>query len=94
MMGPVNFAPKPSNRARVSEIKQWVMDTFQLPEEATVLVTELRCSEPGCPPLETVIAILNERTPTVQVTIHSPLELVTEADVKRLAPSPQSDPRR
>ncbi len=41
---------------QVMQIKQWVLKTFELTEDTPVLVTELRCIEEGCPPLETVIA--------------------------------------
>jgi hypothetical protein len=41
-------------------VKRWVRELFMPSDEATVMVTELHCSEPGCPPLETVIATLSE----------------------------------
>ena len=49
---------RPDPRA-VADVKRWAAEVFRLPESASVLVTELRCGEPGCPPLETVIAILS-----------------------------------
>ena len=39
-------------------IKSWVRETWSLSGEVTVMVTELECREPGSPPIETVIAIL------------------------------------
>ncbi|MEM7094264.1 MAG: hypothetical protein AAF567_14775 [Actinomycetota bacterium] len=45
-----------------------------------MLVTELECSEPGCPPIETVIALLREGE-QVQHKIHKPIAEVSEADV-------------
>jgi len=39
-------------------IKSWVRETWSLSGEVTVMVTELECREPGCPPIETVIALL------------------------------------
>jgi hypothetical protein len=73
--------------ARTQEIKQWVRDVFQLSDDATVMVTELQCSEPGCPPLETVIAILKAANARTQHKLHKPLAEVTHADVAALAAS-------
>jgi hypothetical protein len=47
-----------SNTAKLREVKTWVREVLRLPEETAVMVTELQCLEPGCPPLETVIAVL------------------------------------
>ena len=40
----------------VARVKGWTRKRFDLPAEATVMVTELVCRRPNCPPLETVIA--------------------------------------
>ena len=37
-------------------VAAWVRDRFRLGPEDAVLVTEVECGLPGCPPLETVIA--------------------------------------
>ena len=47
------------------------------------MVTELACSEPGCPPVETVIALLAPGRQD-QVKIHKGLADVTSADVEAL----------
>lgn len=51
---PELFAPRPSIGARsnTANVKRWVRELFIVSDDATVMVTELRCSEPGCPPLE------------------------------------------
>lgn len=36
-------------------MRQWTRTRFSLPPEAMVLVAELECRRPGCPPLETVV---------------------------------------
>jgi hypothetical protein len=50
-------APR-STPAALALVKRWVRSACQLGDEAVVLVTELRCHEPGCPPVETVVAIM------------------------------------
>jgi hypothetical protein len=80
--------PRPHNDPeRVAVIKAWVAEAFHIPNGATVMVTELRCSEPGCPPLETVIAILNEADRTQQHKLHKAMAQVTRGDVLALAAS-------
>ena len=70
---------------RASEIKRWAASAFRLGEDDSVMVTELRCTEPGCPPLETVIALLGVSGPTRQYKLHKAVAEVTEADVIALA---------
>jgi hypothetical protein len=45
----------PERTAKVRLIKDWARESLQLADEVIILVTELRCIEPGCPPLETVV---------------------------------------
>ncbi|MBX3226982.1 MAG: hypothetical protein KIT84_41040 [Labilithrix sp.] len=56
---------------------------MSLPEEAVVMATELRCTEPGCPPLETVIAVMGDAGGRRQFKIHKAIEAVTYDDVER-----------
>lgn len=56
--------------------------TLSLPEDTTVTVSQLSCREPGCPPLETVIAILDD--PPRRWTIHRPLAEIDDALVTGL----------
>ena len=49
------------------------------------MVTELRCSEPGCPPLETVVVLLGPAGPPRQSKIHKPMAEVTIDDLIGLA---------
>lgn len=69
--------------ARSSRVKAWVAAAFALPEGTAVMVTELTCTEPGCPPVETVVAIL-EAGATRRFKVHRPLAEVTEADIHAL----------
>lgn len=46
------------------------------------MATELRCTEPGCPPLETVVALMGEAgTGQRQFKIHKALGAVSYEDV-------------
>jgi hypothetical protein len=78
----VRTRPSP---VRIAEIKTNVAAAFNLPDSASILVTELRCTEPGCPPLETVIAILQEGQATIQHKVHKAIQEITPADIRDLA---------
>ena len=70
--------------ARSSRIKAWVAAAFALQEGTAVMVTELTCTEPGCPPLETVIAIFAVGHAARQLKLPKALLVVTHADVAGL----------
>ena len=42
--------------AALEQVRAWTRSRFGLPAEAPVMVAEVTCSVPGCPPLETVVA--------------------------------------
>lgn len=78
------FGPKRSTSPEQKEsLKAAVRRRYGLLEEDTVTLIELRCSEPDCPPLETVVGVLREGG-SLQVKIHKALADVTEADVQAL----------
>jgi hypothetical protein len=69
----------------LARIKAWAASVLGLAEDVAVLVTELRCTEEGCPPLETVIAVLDTPGQPRQFKIHKALAAVTEDDVVQVA---------
>ena len=70
---------------RAESIKAWARTLWALSDETTVMVTELECREPGCPPIETVIAVLEGPGRTTQYKIHKAADEVSQADVEALA---------
>jgi len=79
------FAPRHSKHAasNSTRIKEWISFRLALDHDATVMVTGLRCSEPGCPALETVIAILNDAG-NQQYKLHKSKAEVVAADIQVL----------
>jgi len=69
----------------IGRIKGWVAESFQLAEDVAVMVTELRCTEEGCPPIETVIAILDTPGQPRQHKVYKPMAEVTAEDVAAAA---------
>lgn len=80
-------------RASVGEenrrvIRGWVQSEFRLAPDDTVLVTELRCHEPGCPPVETVIGILRPGHDSLQYKIAKAPGAIGREDVEALTNAP------
>jgi nitrate reductase delta subunit len=49
----------PNYSAAVERVREWVRARFSLGEGA-ILVAEVACAVPGCPPIETVIAFWSD----------------------------------
>jgi hypothetical protein len=52
-----------ADAAAVGRVRLWAEASLPADDAAIVLVTELACHEPGCPPVETVIAVLGGTSP-------------------------------
>lgn len=72
-----------SNPQAVLRVKTCFREVFEIGEETSLMVTELRCTEPGCPPIETVIAVLEE-SGTRQYKVHKSAPDVSEEDIRKL----------
>ena len=78
MLGFINKSADQS--AAIDRVREWVRHRFDLGDEATILVAEVACAVPGCPPLETAIAFwCNERRHHYKV--FKPVRDVTEDDL-------------
>lgn len=49
-------AKSPEHLAALARVRDWTRQRFSLADEAAILVSEVACNLPGCPPLETVVA--------------------------------------
>jgi len=54
------FDPCSDEMAALTRIQDWTRMRFKLEQLAPVLVSEVKCTVPGCPPLETVVAFWTE----------------------------------
>lgn len=66
------------------QIKDWIRKDLSLSDEYSVMVTELKCTEPDCPPIETVVAVLGPGSAQYQQKVHMPIEKVSESDVQEI----------
>jgi hypothetical protein len=69
-----------TDASAAARVKGWVAATLPPDDTRTVLVTELVCGEPGCPPVETVIALFGDDERRWR--LHKPMAVVTEDDVR------------
>ncbi len=80
------FGQKPAHDPEVAaRVKEWVREVMDLPDDVTVMVTELRCAEEDCPDVETVIAVLGEPGKARKHKLLKPMTEVTRGDVMSLA---------
>jgi nitrate reductase delta subunit len=49
-----------AHKDALRRVKAWTRTRFRLPDDAAILVSELACAVPGCPPIETVVAFWTE----------------------------------
>jgi nitrate reductase delta subunit len=71
----------PDQRAALRRVKEWTRARFRLPNEAAVLVTEVACGVPGCPPVETVVAFWGEDGERRHFKVFKPASEVAEDDL-------------
>jgi hypothetical protein len=65
----------------LARVRQWTRERFMLPADATILVSEITCSLPGCPPRETVVAFWTEDAKRHQFKVFKPAGEVVSHDL-------------
>src|SRR5438552_708406 len=70
----------PQHVAALDRVREWVRGRFKLAEETAILVAEIACAVPGCPPLETVIAFWSEER-RHHFKVFKPVAAVSEDDL-------------
>ena len=80
--------PDPAFLLCLEAVQGWTRRRFKLAVEAPVLVSEVACTVPGCPPLETVVAFWTADDRRHQFKLYKPLCEVLYDDVGWLMGSP------
>ena len=70
---------------KVRKIKEALGENLPIQNNATISVTELNCLEEGCPPVETVVALLKVGSDPLQHKIHKPVAEFKSADLTEIA---------
>ena len=71
-----------SDRHQVRQIKDWVYQKLNIDLETPISINQLKCHEPDCPPVETVIAIMT--TSPKQYKIHKAASEIVETDIDKI----------
>ena len=53
--------------AQLKQLKTWVYQALTLDESVPISISQLTCTEPGCSPLETVIAVMTQPPKTYKI---------------------------
>jgi nitrate reductase delta subunit len=72
----------------IASIQGWTRQRFKLDPTSAVLVSEVTCRIPGCPPLETVIAFWTDDDRRHQFRLLKPLADVRYDDIGWLFGTP------
>ena len=75
------FRIDPAQEQAIARVQGWTRDRFELLHGATVMVSELECLRPNCPPLETVVAFWLEDGERRHFRVFKPLRDVVAADL-------------
>jgi nitrate reductase delta subunit len=65
----------------LERVREWTRERFKLAEDAAIMVAEVACTTPGCPPLHTVVAFWTADDKRHQFKIFKPIEDVVEGDL-------------
>jgi hypothetical protein len=74
---------KPDGSA--GRIKDLVRGHFALGDDVTLMVSELRCHEDGCPDVETVIAVMGLADGNLTWKLAKPMAQVQDSDIAELS---------
>jgi hypothetical protein len=80
------LGPRPRTDPAVARrIRAWAREVFALAPESAVTVKELRCAEPDCPDVETVVIVSPPWGPTFQRKFAMPAADVTRTHLQGAA---------
>jgi hypothetical protein len=71
----------PAHIAALDRVRAWTRERFKLADALPVVVAEIACGLPGCPPLETVVAFWTEDDRRHQFKLFKPVEEVVADDL-------------
>ena len=77
--------PEKHDPAKTALIRNWVADVLPVPQDAFVMVKQVECLEEGCPPVETIVAILSDHEGPKQWKIYKPISQIVQQDIQSLA---------
>jgi hypothetical protein len=80
---PLGSRPGPAQPSpQLRELKETVRTLLGLDDDTAVMIRQLTCTEPGCPPVETVVVVLPMDGEARRWTLHQPAEQITPDDLR------------
>jgi nitrate reductase delta subunit len=76
-----SFERHPAHAAALDRVRAWTRERFSLAEDAAILVSEVTCALPGCPPRETVVAFWTGNGQRHQFKLFKPVAEVVADDL-------------
>jgi hypothetical protein len=83
--GRVNVEVSP---LRLDQIRHWMRQNFSFPKDAPIVVKEVPCVKPGCPPIETAIVAVLKNEPPRLFKVQHPIDEITFDHVYDLIENP------
>jgi G3E family GTPase len=88
VVDPFGRNPLETSAFTIEQIRYWTRDNLQFPPEAPIVVKEVPCVKPGCPPIETAIIVFLKGEPPRLFKIQRTINDVTFDDVYNLIENP------
>jgi hypothetical protein len=76
-----NIRKNPDQLEATGRVEAWVRARFSLGDDAVVMVAEVQCRMPGCPPIETIAAFWGEDGARYRLKIFKPVAEILEDDL-------------
>ena len=73
--------PQAERTRAFTQVRDWTRERFTLPGDSTVLVSEMTCALPGCPPLETHVLFVGSNDRRHHFKIFKPVAEVGPEDL-------------
>jgi hypothetical protein len=77
----LSFKRSPAQVEALDRVRAWTRERFKLADALPVIVAEVVCGLPGCPPLETVVAFWTEDDRRHQFKLFKAVEEVVQDDL-------------
>jgi hypothetical protein len=71
----------PAHAQALDRVRTWTRERFKLADEVPIVVAEIACGLPGCPPLETVVAFWTTADRRHQFKLFKPVQEVARDDL-------------
>lgn len=76
-----NIRGNPEHLEALERVREWTHGRFSLGAAAVIMVAEVECQVPGCPPIETIVAFWGEDGTRYRFKVFKPVADVTADDL-------------